>query len=99
MTHQPPNLHDDTSTDYKRFERRQITHDQDCNNRQSTETFDAIDESQARQIVLELLECDIAIPVEEEQVLYHEPSGKSFKSDLQLAVFHKGWTAREAADE
>lgn len=99
MTRQPPTLHDDTSTDHEQFEHRQLAHDQDRNQRQSPETLVAIDESQARQIVLGLLDRDIAIPIEEEQVLYHEPSGKSFKSDRQLAVFHKGWTARKAADE
>ena len=99
MTRQLPALQDDTSTDHEQFERRQLAHDQDCNHRQSPETLITIDESQARQIVLNLLDRDIAIPVEEEQVLYHEPSGRSFKSDRLFAVFHNGWTALEAADE
>jgi len=99
MTRQPPTLHDDTSTDHEQFERRQLAQDRDHAQRQSPEMLVTIDESQAHQIVLDLLDRDIAIPVEEEQVLYHEPSGRSFKSDRQLAVFHKGWTAREAADE
>jgi len=99
MTRQPPTLHDDTSTDHEQFERRQLAQDRDHAQRQSPDTLVAIDESEARMIVFDLLDRGIAIPVEEEQVLCHEPSGRSFKSDLLLAVFHKGWTAREGTDE
>jgi len=45
-----------------------------------------------------LIDADVVTPVPEDRVLVHEPSGTSFDSARQLAVFHRGWTAGRDAD-
>lgn len=41
----------------------------------------------------------MVIPVAEQRVLVHEPSGTAFDSITQLAVFHRGWAAARGAGE
>ncbi|WP_159663592.1 hypothetical protein [Halobaculum saliterrae] len=52
-------------------------------------------------VVLWLESCllsNIVTPIPEDQVLVREPSGNTFDSTTQLAVFHRGWTAGRDAD-
>jgi len=58
-----------------------------------------MDDSEARNLVNELVDADFVTPVPEDRVLVHEPSGTAFDSSTQLAVFHRGWTAACDADE
>ena len=52
----------------------------------------------ARRLIDDLIDADIVTPVPEDRVLVHEPSGTTFDSTTQLAVFHRGWTAGRDAD-
>ncbi|MDT3437373.1 hypothetical protein [Haloarcula sp. 1CSR25-25] len=89
-----PDLHDDTSSDYERFEKEQLAQDRDAI---SVDTAD-IDDTTAQRLVNDLVDADIVTAVPEDQVLVHEPSGTAFDSSTQLAVFHRGWTAGRDAD-
>ena len=89
-----PDPHDDTSRDYEQFEKEQLAQDRDA---ASVATAD-VDDATARSLVDDLIDADIITPVPEDQVLVHEPSGTSFDSATQLAVFHRGWTAGRDAD-
>ena len=90
-----PTIHDDASRDYEQFERRQLARDRD---RREPGVL-VIDESRASDIVDDLLSAGTVDVVPEDQVLVHYPSGQVFKSNVALAYFHKGWTAREDKDE
>ena len=61
------------------------------------DTADA-DDATAQKLVNDLIDADVVTPVPEDQVLVHEPSGTTFDSTTQLAVFHRGWTAGRDAD-
>ncbi|MFC6784833.1 hypothetical protein ACFQFH_03400 [Halobaculum halobium] len=89
-----PDPHDDTSRDYERFEKEQLAQDRDAT---SVDTAD-IDDTTAQRLVSDLVDADVVTPVPEDQVLVHEPSGTTFDSMTQLAVFHRGWTAGRDAD-
>jgi len=89
-----PDPHDDTSADYEQFEKEQLAQDRDA---ASVATAD-VDDATARSLVDELIDADIVTPVPEDRVLVHEPSGTTFDSTTQLAVFHRGWTAGRDAD-
>ena len=89
-----PDPHDDTSRDYERFEKEQLAQDRDAT---SVDTAD-IDDATAQRLVNDLVAADIVTPVPEDHVLVHEPSGTTFDSTTQLAVFHRGWTAGRDAD-
>ena len=84
-----PDAFNDTSSDHERFEAELIAHDQDA---ARVATAD-IDDETARQLVSDLIDAGIVIPIAEKRVLVHEPSNEAFESITQLAVFHKGWTA------
>jgi hypothetical protein len=87
---------DTTSADYERFEAELLARDRD---RTHASTAD-VDEWTARQLVSDLIDDGDVIPVPEEKLLVHEPSGEAFESITQLAVFHRGWTAgRDAGQE
>lgn len=59
-----------------------------------------VDDETACQLVSDLVDAGIVIPVSEERVLVHEPSNKAFESITQLTVFYQGWTAaRDAGGE
>jgi len=88
----PP--HDDTSADYELFEKALLAQDRDA---ASVATAD-VDDATARSLVDDLIDADVVTPVPEDRVLVHEPSGTSFDSARQLAVFHRGWTAGRDAD-
>lgn len=90
-----PDSIDDTSRDYERFEAEMVAHDQDT---EGVATAD-IDESAARHLVGDLIECGVVTPVAEERALVHDPSSTAFESITQLAVFHRGWTAAQDVDE
>ena len=91
-----PDPHDDTSSDYEQFEKEQLAQDRDAT---SVDTA-YIDDTTAQRLVSGLVDADVVTPVPEDQVLVHEPSGTTFDSSTQLAVFHRGWTAgRDAAAE
>jgi len=89
-----PDPHDDTSRDYEQFEKEQLAQDRDAT---SVDTAD-IDDATAQNLVSDLVDADIVTLVAEDQVLVHEPSGTTFDSAIQLAVFHRGWTAGRDAD-
>jgi hypothetical protein len=89
-----PDPHDDTSTDYEQFEKTLLAQDRDA---VGVDTAD-IDEATARGLVDDLIDADVVTPVPEERILVHDPSGTSFDSATQLAVFHRGWTAGRDAD-
>ncbi|WP_226024047.1 hypothetical protein [Halomicrobium salinisoli] len=89
-----PDPHDDTSADYEQFERTQLAKDRDA---AGVDTAD-VDDGTAQSLVSELIDADVVTPVPEDQVLVHEPSGASFDSSTQLAVFHRGWSAGRDAD-
>ena len=89
-----PDPHDDTSADYEQFEKEQIAQDRDA---ASLATAD-VDDATARSLVDDLIDADVVTTVPEDQVLVHEPSGTTFDSTTQLAVFHRGWTAGRDAD-
>ncbi len=89
-----PDPHDDTSRDYERFEKEQLAQDRDAT---SVDTAD-IDDATAQRLVNDLVDAGVVTPVPEDHVLVHEPSGTTFDSSTQLAVFHRGWTAGRDAD-
>ena len=89
-----PDPHDATSRDYERFEKEQLAQDRDA---ASVDTAD-VDDRTAQNLINDLVDADVVTPVPEEQVLVHEPSGTTFDSTTQLAVFHRGWTAGRDAD-
>jgi hypothetical protein len=89
-----PDPHDDTSRDYEQFEKEQLAQDRDA---ARVDTAD-IDDTTAQNLVSNLVEAAVVTPVPEDQVLVHEPSGTTFDSSTQLAVFHRGWTAGGDAD-
>ena len=89
-----PDPHDDTSRDYEQFEKELLAQDRDA---AGVDTAD-VDDATAQKLVDDLVDADIVTPVPEDQVLVHEPSGTTFDSTTQLAVFHRGWTAGRDAD-
>ena len=89
-----PDPHDDTSTDYEQFEKAQLAQDRDA---ALVDTAD-IDDTTAQRLVNDLVDADIVTPVPGDRVLVHEPSGTTFDSTTQLAVFHRGWTVGRDAD-
>ena len=84
-----PDILDDTTDDYERFETELVAQDRDA----ARVSMADIDERRARHLVGELIEDDVVRPIAEERVLVHEPSGEAFDSITQLAVFHRGWRA------
>jgi len=89
-----PDPHDDTSRDYEWFEKEQLAQDRDAI---GVDTAD-IDDATAQRLVSDLVDADVVTPVPEDHVLVHEPSGTTFDSTTQLAVFHRGWTTGRDAD-
>ena len=89
-----PDPHDDTSADYEQFKKELLAQDRDA---ARVDTAD-IDDATARSLVDDLIDADVVTPVPEDRVLVHEPSGTSFDSTTQLAVFHRGWTAGREDD-
>jgi len=90
-----PDIHDDTTDDHERFERELLAQDRDAR-RPSTA---GLDDETAQEVVHDLLDAGMVTPVVDQRVLVHDPSGAGFESMLQLAVFHKGWTAAMDAGE
>ena len=84
-----PDTRDDTSDDIDRFETELLAQDRDAASGSKAD----IDQDTARKFVNDLLETGVIFPVPEERLLVHDPSGVAFESILQLAVFHRGWTA------
>ena len=89
-----PDSHDDTSADHEQFEIEQLAQDRDAI---GVNTAD-IDDRTVQNLINDLVDADVVTPVPEDQVLVHEPSGTTFDSTTQLAVFHRGWTAGRDAD-
>jgi hypothetical protein len=89
-----PDPHDDTSADYEQFEKRLLARDRDG---AGVDTAD-VDDTTAQNFVNDLVDADVVTPVPEDQILVHEPSGTTFDSTTQLALFHRGWTAGRDAD-
>ena len=83
-----PDRYDDTSGDAERFERKQLARDRDCGLRANDLT-----ESDARELIVDLLKEDIVVAVPTERMLVHEPTDAVFEDVVQLAAFHRGWTA------
>ncbi|MDS0243090.1 MULTISPECIES: hypothetical protein [unclassified Haloferax] len=86
-----PTIHDDTSNDHERFERRQLARDRD----RRTEDILSIDESVASDLVYVLRDEGVVDVIPEDELLVHVPSGQKFRSNLGLAYFHQGWEANE----
>ncbi|WP_201741184.1 hypothetical protein [Salinigranum halophilum] len=80
---------DDTAADHEQFEAELIAQDRDA----ARSAVADIDEQLAHALVSALVDDDVVIPIPNERMLVHEPSGEAFDSMLQLAVFHRGWTA------
>ncbi|TVT93933.1 hypothetical protein [Haloferax volcanii] len=89
-----PDPHDDTSRDYEQSEKAQLAQDRDA---ARVDTAD-VDDATARSLVDDLVDAAVVTLVPEDQVLVHEPSGTTFDSTTQLAVFHRGWTTGRDAD-
>ena len=89
-----PDPHDDTSADYEQFEKELLAQDRDA---AGVATAD-VDDTTAQNLINDLIDADVVTPVPEDHVLVHEPSGTTFDSSTQLAVFHRGWTAGRDAD-
>jgi hypothetical protein len=72
--------------------------------RDSSVSFDQTDtrsdemHSTIEQWIDDLVDADVVTPVPEHRVLVHEPSGTTFDSTTQLAVFHRGWTTARDTD-
>jgi hypothetical protein len=88
-------VYDDTTDDYERLEKELLAQDRD---RTRVVTAD-LDRGTAGRLVNDLVDGDVVTPVPDERVLVHEPSGEAFNSILQLAVFHRGWTAVRDTDD
>jgi hypothetical protein len=86
---------DDASADHERFETELVAQDQDT----ACVTVADIDERRAHSLVNDLVDDGVVTPIPNERVLVHEPSDEAFDSVLQLAVFHRGWTAARDAGE
>ena len=80
---------DDTTDDHEQFETELLARDMDADRVSRAD----IDEETARCLISELVDAGRVTPVPEDRVFVHEPSGRVFESILQLAVFHRGWTA------
>ena len=80
---------DDASDDHERFETELVAQDRDANRGSTVD----LDERMAHYLVSDLVDSGTVTPVPDRRVLVHEPSGEVFDSILQLAVFHRGWTA------
>jgi len=89
-----PDILDDTTDDYERLETKLVAQDPDA---ARVSTAD-LDERSAHHLVDELIEDDVVTPVPDQRILVHDPSGEGFDSIIQLAVFHRGWTAGRDAD-
>jgi len=89
-----PDILDDTTDDYERLETKLVAQDPDV---ARVSTAD-LDERSAHHLVDELIEDDVVTPVPDQRILVHDPSGEGFDSIIQLAVFHRGWTAGRDAD-
>jgi hypothetical protein len=89
-----PDIHDDTADDHEHLERKLLAQDRDA---VRVDTAD-IDDRKAQRLVNDLVDADVVTPVPEDHVLVHEPSGTTFDSTTQLAVFHRGWTTGRNAD-
>ncbi|CQH64486.1 uncharacterized protein HHUB_5039 (plasmid) [Halobacterium hubeiense] len=89
-----PDPHDDTSRDSEQFEKELLAQDRDV---AGGDTAD-VDDRTAQNLINDLVDADVVTPVPEDQVLVHEPSGTTFDSSTQLAVFHRGWTVGRDAD-
>ncbi|QGA84422.1 hypothetical protein [Halomicrobium sp. LC1Hm] len=57
-----------------------------------------VDDATAQRLVSDLVDRDVVTLVPAGRVLVHEPSGTTFDSTTQLAVFHRGWTTGRDAD-
>lgn len=85
---------DDASADHERFETELLAQDQDA----ARVAVADIDDRRAHSLVSDLVDDDVVTPIPGERLLVHDPSDEAFNSILQLAVFHRGWTAACDAD-
>ena len=90
-----PDTFDDTSDDHERFEIEQVAQDRDRIHASRAD----IEQDTAHRLVNDLVEAGTVVPVTDERLLVHEPSGEAFESIIQLAVFHRGWTAANERSE
>jgi len=86
---------DDASADHERFEAELVAQDQDT----ARVAVADVDDKRAHSLVNDLVDDNVVTPIPDERVLVHEPSEEAFESILQLAVFHRGWTAAHDAEE
>jgi len=82
-------IHDETTDDHERVKRELLAQDRDARRL----SIAGLDEETAQEVVRDLLDAGTITPVVDQRALVHDPSGAAFESMLQLAVFHKGWTA------
>jgi hypothetical protein len=88
------NAFDDASTDHERFEAELFAQDRDA----ARGAVADIGDRRAHAPVNDLVDDDVVTPVPNERVLVHEPSDEAFHSIIQLAAFHRGWTAGRDAN-
>lgn len=90
-----PDALDDTADDHERFETELVAQDWDRIHASRAD----IGQDTAHRLVNDLVETGIVVPVPDERVLVHDPSGEAFESITQLAIFHRGWTAALESSE
>ena len=86
---------DDRRADYERFETELVAQNRDAARLQSAD----LSSRGAKRLVTELIDAEIVVPVPENRLLVHQPSGEAFDSITQLAVSHRGWTAGRETGE
>ena len=79
----------DVSPDYERFEAERFAQDHGAEHVVVAD----VEDREAHLLVNTLVDDGLVTPVPNERVLVHEPSDVAFNSIVQLAVFHRGWTA------
>ena len=84
-----PDTFDEASADHRQLEDTLVMRDRDGDH---LETAD-VSEDAARLLVADLVDRDLVAPIPEKRVLVHEPSGEAFESIVQLAIYHRSWTA------
>ncbi|WP_234402886.1 hypothetical protein [Halarchaeum acidiphilum] len=55
--------------------------------------MDDFTESDARELIADLLEDDVVVAVPTNRVFVHEPTDAIFEDVVQLAAYHRGWRA------
>lgn len=79
-------MRDDTAYAHRQLETELVAQDRDVTRISTAD----VDETTTCRLVGTLIGDDVVVPVAEQRVLVHDPSGEAFDSITQLAVFHRG---------